>query len=42
MEKPARKEMAEFVDLVKPLRYRTIREVFDGEDHDVWSVVYVK
>jgi len=42
MEKPAREELEEFVDLIKPLRYKTIREVSEGEDLDVWSVIYVK
>jgi hypothetical protein len=42
MEKPAREELEEFVELIKPLRYKTIREVSEGEDHDVWSVIYVK
>jgi len=42
MDKPSRPELAEFVELIKPLRYRTKREVFDGEDRDVWSVIYVK
>lgn len=42
MDKPARPDLAEFVELIKPLRYRTKREVFDGDDREVWSIIYVK
>jgi hypothetical protein len=42
MKKPARQELDEFVDLIKPLRYRTTREIGTISDMEVWSVTYVK
>lgn len=42
MNKPARAEMKDFVELIKPLRYLTIRELGDKPDMQVWSVIYVK
>jgi hypothetical protein len=39
---PIRPEMEEFVDLIKPLRYLTIREVGDIPEMKIWSVIYVK
>ncbi len=42
MEKPCRSELKEFVELVKPLRYRTTRDIGDIPDREVWSVNYIR
>jgi len=42
MTKPIRPEMNEFVELLKPLRYLTTREVGDIHDMQIWSVIFVK
>ncbi|KAF5029455.1 hypothetical protein DSECCO2_648450 [anaerobic digester metagenome] len=42
MDKPVRAEMKEFVELIKPLRYLTTRELGDVTDRHIWSVIFVK
>ncbi|MEX2589236.1 MAG: DUF3800 domain-containing protein [Chitinophagales bacterium] len=42
MNKPKRPELDEFVELIKPMRYRTFREIDDISDMEIWSVIYVK
>ena len=42
MTEPVRPEMVEFVELIKPLRYLTTREVGDIPEMKIWSVIYVK
>jgi len=42
MTEPIRPEMEEFVELIKPLRYMTTREVGDIPEMKIWSVIYVK
>jgi hypothetical protein len=42
MTEPIRPEMEEFVELIKPLRYLTTREVGDIPEMKIWSVIYVK
>jgi hypothetical protein len=42
MNKPARAELAEYVELIKPLRYRTTRKIGNWKNHQIWSVVFVK
>lgn len=42
MTKPARKELNKYIDLIKPLRYLTSREVDSLPDMQIWSVCYVK
>lgn len=42
MDKPVRPEMEEFVELIKPLRYLTSREMGEVPDMQIWSVIYVK
>jgi hypothetical protein len=42
MNKPRRIELKPFVELIKPLRYRTHRDIDDIGDMEIWSVIYVK
>lgn len=42
MTSPKRDELAEFVELIKPLRYKTIRETANSGNKEIWSVFYVK
>ncbi|MCB0629027.1 MAG: DUF3800 domain-containing protein [Saprospiraceae bacterium] len=42
MVKEARKELDPFLELVKGLRFRTIKEIGDFKEMEVWSIVYVK
>lgn len=42
MTEPSRPELNEFVDLIKPLRYVTTREIGDVPNLQIWSVTYVK
>jgi len=42
MTKPKRPELKEFVDLIKPLRYITTREIDEVPDMQVWSITFVK
>jgi len=42
MTKPVRTEMKEFVELLKPLKYLTTREVGDITEMKISSVIYVK
>ena len=41
LEKPKREELNGFVEQMKPLRYRTTREIGEIKDHEIWSVVIV-
>lgn len=41
MIKPGREELKEFVDLIKPMRYKTTREIGDNNKHLIWSVTPV-
>lgn len=42
MAKPTRDELQPFCDLIKPLRNRSIREVGNITNHEIWSIVYVQ
>lgn len=42
MKEQARPELSEFVELIKPLRYRTTREIGEISNMEIWSVTYVK
>lgn len=42
MSEPKREELNEFVDLIKPLRYRSLREINGNRETEVWSAFYVK
>jgi hypothetical protein len=42
MKHPARPELAEFVELIKPLRYRTTREIGEIPEMEIWSITYIK
>lgn len=42
MTQPARPELNDFVEMIKPLRYITTREIGDISDMKIWSVIYVK
>lgn len=42
MTEPTRPELNEFVELIKPLRYITTREIGDIPEMHIWSVTYVK
>ncbi len=42
MSKPVRAELLEFVELIKPLRYLTNRDIGGVSDMQIWSVTYVK
>ncbi|RPH32835.1 MAG: DUF3800 domain-containing protein [Bacteroidales bacterium] len=42
MTEVIRPELCEFVDLIKPLRYRTTRDIGDVPNMEIWSVTYVK
>ena len=42
MTEPIRPELSEFVELIKPLRYITTREIGDIPEMQIWSVTYVK
>jgi hypothetical protein len=42
MTEPRRTELEEFVDLIKPLRYRTLRDTENIPNMEIWSIVYVK
>lgn len=39
--KPGREELDGYLELVKPLRYRTTREIGNHKDHVIWSVIAV-
>lgn len=41
LPKPAREELNKFLELVKPMRYRTTREIGDIAEHIIWSVTVV-
>jgi hypothetical protein len=42
MKQPARPELDEFVELIKPLRYRTTREIGEIPEMEIWSITYIK
>ena len=42
MTKPVRRELDEFVELLKPLRYSTTRDLEGHPDTNIWSVIFVK
>lgn len=42
MEKTPRVELAPFIDLLKGMRYRAIREVQENKELQIWSVIFVK
>lgn len=42
MDKPVRTEMQEFVEMIKPLRYLTTREIGEISEMQIWSITYVK
>lgn len=42
MTEPIRTELSEFVELIKPLRYITTREIGEIPEMQIWSVTYVK
>lgn len=37
-----RDDLLPFVELIKPLRYRTVREIGDVAEHEIWSIQYIK
>ncbi len=41
LDKPKREELNGYNELVKSLRYKTIREIGDIQDHEIWSVCVV-
>jgi hypothetical protein len=41
LNKPGREELNIYLELLKPLRYRTTREIGDVQDHVIWSVSVV-
>jgi hypothetical protein len=41
LDKPAREELNKYLELIKPLRYRTTREIGDVIEYTVWSVAVV-
>lgn len=41
MDKPAREELDPYLQLIKPLRYRTTRRIGIIEEYEIWSVVAV-
>lgn len=41
LNKPGRDELNRFTELIKPLRYRTTREIGDIKEHVIWSVTAV-
>lgn len=42
MTQPPREELSEFVELIKPLRYRTVRDVEAMQNLEIWSITFVK
>ncbi|MEO8147764.1 MAG: DUF3800 domain-containing protein [Bacteroidia bacterium] len=42
MDKSFRPELSEFVDMLKPMIYKTSREIGDVNNWNIWSVIYVK
>lgn len=42
MTEEIRPELCEFVELIKPLRYRTTRDIGDTPNMEIWSITYVK
>jgi hypothetical protein len=41
LDKPQREELNKYLELIKPLRYRTTREIGDKAEYVVWSAVVV-
>lgn len=42
MNKAERTELAPLCDLIKPLRYRAVREIGDIQEHEIWSITFVE
>lgn len=42
LDKPDRKELVNFTDLIKRMRYRTVRDTDDSENQEIWSIVAVE
>lgn len=42
MDKPAREELNQYVELVMPLRNKSVREINQIPEHDIWSITYVQ
>jgi Protein of unknown function (DUF3800) len=41
LNKPPREELNKYLDLIKPMRYRTIRKIGDVSEYVIWSVAVV-
>jgi len=41
LTKEPREELNAYLELIKPMRYRTIREIGDVSEYVIWSVVVV-
>lgn len=41
LDKPLREELIGFLELIKPMRYRTTREIGDIEEYTIWSIAVV-
>lgn len=42
MRKPGRDELNPFIDLIMPLRNKSVREIGNIAEHSVWSIIYVQ
>lgn len=42
MDKPAREELNPFVELIMPLRNKSVREINQIQEHGIWSIIYVQ
>lgn len=42
MNKPIRSELLPYTELIKSLRNRTVREVGEISDHEIWSITYIQ
>jgi hypothetical protein len=41
LNKVAREELSQFTELIKPMRYRTIRKIGNNEEYEIWSIAIV-
>ena len=41
LNKPARTELNGYLELIKPLRYKTVRPIGNITDYEIWSVCVV-
>lgn len=41
LDKACRRELDPLLNIIKPLRYRTFREIDDGEEYEIWSISVV-